>query len=596
METFLFSLGVASLALQHPPRGGGCGHVRRLVHALRPRPEARPVDRAARRLDERLGVAGARLTGGAAARFRSEGAGRATRRPAVCKYGVRTRARLAPQGSLERAPTRVGGGRRIEGRPRARGGFRVGRLATRHGAARRVEPARRGAVPSGRWGHAGAVPTARDLRHSGRRGVSLIKRVLVANRGEIALRIIRACQEEGLEAVAVYSEADRLAPHVRAAHTAVLLGAAPAAESYVTIRRWIAAAQTTGCQAVHRGYGFLSERAAFADACVQAGLVFVGPPAAAIRAMGDKTEARRRMQQAGVPVVPGTAATLRDAAEARREAKRIGYPVMLKAAAGGGGKGMRLVKTDAEVDSAFQGARSEAQKAFGDGSVYVEKYLERPRHIEIQILADRHGRVVALGERECSIQRRHQKLIEEAPSPVVSPALRRRLSEAATAAAGAVGYSGAGTIEFLLTPTGEFYFLEMNTRIQVEHPVTEPVYGVDLVREQLRIAAGQPMRVHPGLLHPRGHALECRITPEDPFNDFLPATGVLQYLRVPSGPGIRWDGGVEGGHEVTLVYDPLIAKLVASGETRDRATQRVSRALGGDAKVGVPTGQPVHPR
>ncbi len=426
--------------------------------------------------------------------------------------------------------------------------------------------------------------------------MSLIKRVLVANRGEIALRIIRACQEEGLEAVAVYSEADRLAPHVRAAHTAVLLGAAPAAESYLNIPKLIAAAQNNGCQAVHPGYGFLSERAAFADACVQAGLVFVGPPAAAIRAMGDKTEARRRMQQAGVPVVPGTAATLRDAAEARREAKRIGYPVMLKAAAGGGGKGMRLVKTDAEVDSAFQGARSEAQKAFGDGSVYVEKYLERPRHIEIQILADRHGRVVALGERECSIQRRHQKLIEEAPSPVVSPALRRRLSEAATAAAGAVGYSGAGTIEFLLTPTGEFYFLEMNTRIQVEHPVTELVYGVDLVREQLRIAAGQPMRVHPGLLHPRGHAIECRITAEDPFNDFLPATGVLQYLRVPSGPGIRWDGGVEAGNEVTLFYDPLIAKLVAWGETRDMAIQRMRRALRELVIVGLPTAQPFHLR
>jgi acetyl-CoA carboxylase biotin carboxylase subunit len=426
--------------------------------------------------------------------------------------------------------------------------------------------------------------------------VSLIKRVLVANRGEIALRIIRACQEEGLEAVAVYSEADRLAPHVRAAHTAVLLGAAPAAESYLNIPKLIAAAQNNGCQAVHPGYGFLSERAAFADACVQAGLVFVGPPAAAIRAMGDKTEARRRMQQAGVPVVPGTAATLRDAAEARREAKRIGYPVMLKAAAGGGGKGMRLVKTDADVDSAFQGARSEAQKAFGDGSVYVEKYLERPRHIEIQILADRHGRVVALGERECSIQRRHQKLIEEAPSPVVSPALRRRLSEAATAAAGAVGYSGAGTIEFLLTPTGEFYFLEMNTRIQVEHPVTELVYGVDLVREQLRIAAGQPMRVHPGLLHPRGHAIECRITAEDPFNDFLPATGVLQYLRVPSGPGIRWDGGVEAGNEVTLFYDPLIAKLVAWGETREMAIQRMRRALRELVIVGLPTAQPFHLR
>src|SRR5882672_9882784 len=358
----------------------------------------------------------------------------------------------------------------------------------------------------------------------------MIKRVLVANRGEIALRIIRACHEEGLEAVAVYSEPDRLAPHVRDADAAVLLGPAPSAESYLAIPKLIAAARATGCQAVHPGYGFLSERAAFADACVEAGLVFVGPPAGAIRAMGDKTEARRRMQAAGVPVVPGTAAPLRDPVEGRREAKRLGFPVMLKAVAGGGGKGMRLVGAESEVEGAFQAARREALKAFGDGSIYVEKYLERPRHIEIQVLADLRGRVVALGERECSIQRRHQKLIEESPSVAVSPALRRRLSEAATAAAGAVGYVGAGTIEFLLTPSGEFYFLEMNTRIQVEHPVTELVYGVDLVREQLRIAAGEPMRVHAGLLHPRGHAIECRITAEDPFNDFLPATGVLQYL------------------------------------------------------------------
>jgi acetyl-CoA carboxylase biotin carboxylase subunit len=428
--------------------------------------------------------------------------------------------------------------------------------------------------------------------------VSLIKRVLVANRGEIALRIIRACHEEGLEAVAVYSEADRLAPHVRAADTAVLLGPAPAAQSYLNIPKLIAAARDTGCQAVHPGYGFLSERAAFADACADAELVFVGPPAAAIRAMGDKTEARRRMQAAGVLVVPGTAAPLRDAADARRESQRLGYPVLLKAAAGGGGKGMRVVKAEPEIDSAFQGARSEAQKAFGDGSVYVEKYLARPRHIEIQVLADRHGRVVALGERECSIQRRHQKLIEEAPSPAVSPALRRRLSEAAAAAVGAVGYTGAGTIEFLLAPggAGEFYFLEMNTRIQVEHPVTELVYGVDLVREQLRIAAGQPMRVHAGLLHPRGHAIECRITAEDPFNDFLPATGVLQYLRVPSGPGIRWDGGVEAGNEVTLFYDPLLAKLVAWGETREIAIQRMRRALRELVIVGLPTAQPFHLR
>jgi acetyl-CoA carboxylase biotin carboxylase subunit len=424
----------------------------------------------------------------------------------------------------------------------------------------------------------------------------VIKRVLVANRGEIALRVIRACHEEALEAVAVYSEADRLAPHVRAADAAVLLGAAPAADSYLNIPKLIAAARATDCQAVHPGYGFVSERAPFAEACADAGLVFVGPPPAAIRAMGDKTEARRRMQAAGVPVVPGTAAPLRDAAEGRREAKRVGYPVLLKAVAGGGGKGMRLVRGDPEVAAGLEQARSEAQKAFGDGAVYIEKYLERPRHIEIQVLADRHGRVVALGERECSIQRRHQKLIEEAPSPVVSPALRRRLSEAATAAAGAVGYVGAGTIEFLLTGQGSFYFLEMNTRIQVEHPVTELVYGVDLVREQLRIAAGQPMRVHGGLLQPRGHAIECRITAEDPFNDFLPATGAVRYLRAPAGPGIRWDGGVEAGNEVTLFYDPLLAKLLAWGETREMAIQRMRRALRELVIVGLPTAQPFHLR
>jgi len=430
-----------------------------------------------------------------------------------------------------------------------------------------------------------------------------ITRVLVANRGEIAVRVIRACHEEGMAAVAVYSEPDRLAPHVRDADAAVLLGPAPAQESYLDIKKLIAAAKESGCQAVHPGYGFLSERAAFAQACTEAGLVFIGPPAQAIRAMGDKTEARRRMQAAGVPVVPGTAAPLRDPVEARREAKRIGYPVLLKAVAGGGGKGMRLVGAESEVEGGFQAARREALKAFGDGSIYVEKYLERPRHIEIQVLADRHGRVIALGERECSIQRRHQKLIEEAPSVAVSPALRRRLAEAATAAAGAVGYVSAGTIEFLLTPSGDFYFLEMNTRIQVEHPVTELVYGVDLVREQLRIAAGQPMRVHGaaaggggGVLQPRGHAIECRITAEDPLNDFLPASGVLQYLRVPSGPGVRWDGGVEAGQEVTLFYDPLLAKLIVWGETREVAIQRMRRALSELVIVGLPTSQAFHLR
>src|SRR5882762_9534458 len=316
--------------------------------------------------------------------------------------------------------------------------------------------------------------------------MSGFSRVLVANRGEIALRIIRACHEEGLEAVAVYSEADRLSPHVRAADLAVPIGPPPAIDSYLNIGVLLAAARATGCGAIHPGYGFLSERAPFAEAVQRAGVVFVGPPASAIRAMGDKTEARRRMQAAGVPIVPGSTQPLADVAQARNQAARIGFPVVLKAAAGGGGKGMRLVRDAAGLESAYEATRSESLKAFGADDVYVEKYLEGPRHIEVQVLADAQGRVVALGERECSIQRRYQKLIEEAPSVAVSPAQRRRLSEAATAAAGSVGYLGAGTIEFLLAPTGEFYFLEMNTRIQVEHPVTELVYGVDIVREQLR--------------------------------------------------------------------------------------------------------------
>jgi acetyl-CoA carboxylase biotin carboxylase subunit len=423
-----------------------------------------------------------------------------------------------------------------------------------------------------------------------------IKRVLVANRGEIALRIIRACHEEGLEAVAVYSEADRLSPHVRAANLAVPIGPPPAAESYLDIAKLIAAAQSTSCQAVHPGYGFLSERAPFAEAVAAAGLEFVGPPASAIRAMGDKTEARRRMQAAGVPIVPGTTRPIADHAQARSEAARLGYPVLLKAVAGGGGTGMRMVREEAEIEAAFQAAASEALKAFGAGEVYLEKYLERPRHIEIQILADSFGRVVSLGERECSIQRRHQKLIEEAPSLAVNPALRRRMSDAATAAAGSVGYLGAGTIEFLLAPGGEFYFLEMNTRLQVEHPVTEVVYGVDIVREQLRVAMGQPLRVHAGTLLPRGHAIECRITSEDPFNDFLPTTGVVRYLRVPSGPGVRWDGGVEAGNEVTSYYDSLIAKLIVWGETRQVALERMRRALRELTIVGISSSQAFHLR
>src|SRR2546430_287063 len=346
-----------------------------------------------------------------------------------------------------------------------------------------------------------------------------IKRVLVANRGEIALRIIRACHEEGMEAVAVYSEVDRLSPHVRAADAAVALGPAPAAESYLDAAKLVAAARHSGCQALHPGYGFLSERAPFAEAV-----------------------------------------------------------------------------TEAELESAFEAAQSEALKAFGAGEVYLEKYLERPRHIEIQVLADSFGRVVSLGERECSIQRRHQKLIEEAPSLAVTPALRRRLSDAATAAAGAVGYLSAGTIEFLLAPSGEFYFLEMNTRLQVEHPVTELVYGVDIVREQLRVATGQPLRVHAGTLAPRGHAIECRIMAADPFTDFLPVTRLRRHLPAPGGDSVRRDAGFETGDEVTLHYDSLMAKLIAWGETRPVALERMRRALRELVIVGLPTSQPFHLR
>jgi acetyl-CoA carboxylase biotin carboxylase subunit len=429
-------------------------------------------------------------------------------------------------------------------------------------------------------------------RDGGRCGV---KRVLVANRGEIACRIIRACHEEGLEAVAVCSEADRASPHVHAADAAIEIGPAPSRESYLVVERLLDAARRARADAVHPGYGFLSERAHFAEAVESAGLTWVGPPPAAITAMGEKTEARRRMQAAGVPVVPGTLDPLADADVARTEAHRVGFPVMLKAAAGGGGKGMRLVTDPAGLPAAFRAARSEAESAFGDGAVYLEKFIDHPRHVEVQVLADAHGRVVHVGERECSIQRRHQKLVEEAPSPIVTPDLRARMGAAATQAARAVGYRSAGTVEFLLAPDGRFYFLEMNTRIQVEHPVTEMVYGVDLVREQLRIAAGRPLALGEGL-QPRGHAIECRITSEDPRNAFLPATGRIEYLRVPAGPGVRWDGGVEGGTEVSLFYDPLLAKLIVWAETRDAAIRRMRRALDELLIVGLPTSQGFHRR
>jgi acetyl-CoA carboxylase biotin carboxylase subunit len=422
-----------------------------------------------------------------------------------------------------------------------------------------------------------------------------VKRVLVANRGEIALRVIRACHEEGLEAVAVCSAADRAAAHVRAADRAVEIGPPPPSESYLRIERLVEAALETGADAVHPGYGFLAERAAFAEAVTEAGLVFVGPSAAAIRAMGDKTEARRRMRDAGVPVVPGGHEPVTGLPEARDLAGSIGYPVLVKAAAGGGGRGMRVVRAPAELEPALAAAAAEAEKAFGDPGVYLEQLIERPRHVEIQVLADRE-RTIHLGERECSIQRRHQKLVEEAPSPAVSPELREWMGAAAVAAARAVDYLGAGTCEFLLTPDHSYYFLEMNTRIQVEHPVTELVYGVDLVREQLRIAAGEPMRVPAGYLAPRGWAIECRITSEDPAHGFLPSTGRIEHLRVPSGPGVRWDGGVEMGDEVSLFYDSLLAKLIVWAPSRELALDRMARALDELAVDGIVTNQGFHRR
>ncbi len=420
-------------------------------------------------------------------------------------------------------------------------------------------------------------------------------RVLVANRGEIALRIIRACHEEGLKAVAVYSEADRLSPHVRAADFAVPIGPPPPSESYLRVDRLLEAARISGAHAVHPGYGFLAERAHFARAVTEAGLAFVGPPADAITAMGDKTEARRRMAAAGVPIVPGLTLPVSDPGIAAGAAEEIGYPVLVKAAAGGGGKGMRVVHRSEDLGGALVAAASEAQKAFGDPSVYLERFVERPRHVEIQVLAD-HERTVHLGERECSIQRRHQKLVEEAPSIAVSAELRQRMGEAAVAAARAVGYRSAGTCEFLLADDGSFYFLEMNTRIQVEHPVTEMVYGVDLVREQLRIVRGLGMSLPVRPLVPRGWALECRITSEDPGNGFLPATGRIDYLRVPAGPGVRWDGGFEAGNDVTLFYDSLLGKVITWGASRDEAIARMRRALSELVLTGVATNQAFHLR
>lgn len=423
----------------------------------------------------------------------------------------------------------------------------------------------------------------------------LFDKILVANRGEIAVRIIRACREMGIGTVAVHSEPDAGAPHTLLADEAVLIGPAPSSESYLRIDRIIEAAQATGAQAIHPGYGFLAERAPFADAVEEAGLVFLGPTADTIRSMGDKTEARRRMQTAEVPIVPGLVDPLSDADEAVAAADEMGYPVLLKAAAGGGGKGMRVVESAAELPRAFEAASREALAAFGDGSVYLERYLSRPRHIEIQVLGDTHGNVVHLGERECSIQRRHQKLVEEAPSAVLTPDERAAMGAAAVRAAEAVDYRGAGTVEFLYQD-GEFFFLEMNTRLQVEHPVTELVTGLDLVEWQIRVAAGEKLPFAQGDLQLVGHSIECRITSEDPFHGFLPSTGRVEHLEIPSGPGVRWDGGVSEGFEIGLHYDPLLGKLIVHAATREAAIDRMARALDELVIRGLQTATPLHRR
>jgi acetyl-CoA carboxylase, biotin carboxylase subunit len=421
-------------------------------------------------------------------------------------------------------------------------------------------------------------------------------KVLIANRGEIALRVIRAARELGVSSVAVYSDADATAAHVRAADEAVHIGGSRAADSYLRSESLIEAARATGAEAIHPGYGFLSERSSFARAVRDAGLIWIGPPAEAIDALGTKTSARALAERAGVPVVPGTLEPLTSADEAAQVAARFGYPILLKAAAGGGGKGMRVVRNPGELASSLAAAQREARAAFGDDAVYVEKYVDGPRHVEVQILADSHGKVLSLGERECSVQRRHQKIIEEAPSVAVSQQLRQAMSETAIRAARAAGYVNAGTCEFLLDRDGRFYFLEMNTRIQVEHPVTELVTGIDLVEWQLRVASGERLPFNQDAIRPHGWAIECRITSEDPVNGFLPSTGRVSYLRIPGGAGVRWDGGIEVGTEVGLYYDSLLAKLIVWAPTRDAAVARMERALGELVVTGVMTSRGLHLR
>ncbi len=422
---------------------------------------------------------------------------------------------------------------------------------------------------------------------------TLFRKVLIANRGEIAVRLLRACRELGLDTVAVYSDVDRSAMHVRYASEAYHIGPPQARDSYLRFERILDVAKRSGADAIHPGYGFLAERSDFAQACLDEGIAFIGPPPSAIGTMGDKVIARKTVEAAGVPVVPGTELDLLDD-ELAHAAGFIGYPLLIKATAGGGGKGMRRIDRAEDFEDSLHAARREAQAAFGDGAVYLEKLIEGARHVEIQVLADTHGNVIHLGERECSIQRRHQKLLEESPSPIVDEALREQMGAVAVAAAQAVNYVNAGTIEFLMDKDRNFYFLEMNTRLQVEHPVTELVTNIDIVKEQIRIARGRKLNRTQDEVEMKGAAIECRINAEDPYNNFLPSTGRITAMTIPAGPGVRVDSGVTAGDSITPYYDPLIAKLICWGDTRGAALLRMRRALSEYRIMGVKTNIPFH--
>jgi acetyl-CoA carboxylase, biotin carboxylase subunit len=442
----------------------------------------------------------------------------------------------------------------------------------------------RPALPRRRRGRAAKVLEFRFAR-----GAAMFKKVLIANRGEIAVRIARACRELGVRAVAVFSDADRASLHVRRADEAYPIGPAPSRESYLVIEKILGVARYAGCDAIHPGYGFLAENPGLARACVDAGVTFIGPSATAMEQLGSKTAARQIARDVGTPTVPGTLNPIKTVDEAVEIARDIGFPVILKAVAGGGGKGMRSVASQSELASAWRDATSEAQNAFGDARVYLEKYLQRPRHIEIQVLADHHGHFVYLGERECSVQRRHQKVIEEAPSPIMTPELRKAMGEAAVKLARAGNYTNAGTVEFLVDAQRNFYFLEMNTRLQVEHPVTEMVTSLDLVKLQMRIAAGEPLPFGQEDIELRGHAVECRIYAEDPDNNFFPSPGKIIDCRVPTGPGIRLDEGIYAGWTVPNEYDPMLGKLIAWGADREEALARMGRALAEYYASGIKT-------